>query len=150
MGPAQPQHTINYKLWGHWRIMMIMDHKSDVFLKGSYNAWLSFVSRIKCLQRIEPGGCSISKSCLTPYDRVDCSTPVFPVLHHLPEFAQTHVHWVSDAVQPSHPLSSPYLFAFNLFQHRVFFQWASSSPQVAKVLDLQFQSFQWIFRVDFP
>jgi len=101
--------------------MTITDHKSDAFLKGSYNAWLSSVSRIKCPQRIEPGGCSVSKSCPAPCDHMDCSTPGFPVLHHFPEFAQTHVHWVSDAIQPSHPLSSPYLFAFNLFQHQGFF-----------------------------
>ena len=51
---------------------------------------------------------------------MDCRTPGFPVLHHLPEFAQTHVHWVSDAIQPSHPLLPPYPFAFNLSQHQAF------------------------------
>ena len=63
---------------------------------------------------------------------MDCSTPGFPVLHHLPELVQTHVHWVSDAIQPSHPLSSPSP-AFNLSQHQDLFQWVSSSHQVAKV-----------------
>ena len=73
-----------------------------------------------------------------------------PALHHLPEFAQTHVHWVNDAIQPSHPLSSPSP-AFNLSQHQGLFQWVSSSHQVAKVLELQLQhqSFQRIFRTDF-
>ena len=61
--------------------------------------------------------CSVAKSCLTQRDPTDCSTPGFPVLHCLPEFAQTHVHWVSDDIQPSHPLSSPCPPAFNLFQH---------------------------------
>ena len=74
-----------------------------------------------------------------------------PVLHHLLQLAQTHVHWVSDAIQPSHPLSSPSPSAFNLSQHQGLFQWVSSLHQVAKVLEfqLQHQSFQWIFRTDF-
>ena len=53
---------------------------------------------------------------------MDCSTPIFAILHYLPEFAQTHVHWVSDAIQPSHPLP-PSPFALNLFQHQGLFQW---------------------------
>ena len=79
-------------------------------------------------------------------DPIDCSKPGFPVLHHLLEFAQTHVHWVSDAIQPSHPLSPPSPSALNLSQHQGLFQWVSSSHQVAKVLELQLQhqSFQWI------
>ena len=72
------------------------------------------------------------------------------VLHHLPEFAQTHVHQVGDAIQPSHSLSSPSPPALNLSQHQGLSQWVSSSHQVAKVLELQLQhqSFQWIFRTD--
>ena len=72
-------------------------------------------------------------------------------LHHLPELAQTHVHRVSDTIQPSHPLSFPSPSAFNLSQHQGLFRWVSSSHQVAKVLEqqLQHQSFQWIFRTDF-
>ena len=93
--------------------------------------------------------CSVVKSCPTVYDLVDCSTPGFPVLHHLLEFVQTHVHCVDDAIQTPHPLSPPPPLAFNLFQHWGLFQWASSSHQVAKVLELQLQSFQWIFRVYF-
>ena len=65
---------------------------------------------------------------------MDCSTPGSPVHHQLPELAQTHVHWVSDAIQPSHPLSSPFPPAFNLSQHQGLFQWKSSLQQVAKVL----------------
>ena len=84
-------------------------------------------------------------------DPTDCSTPGFPVHHQLPELAQTHVHWVCDAIQPSHPLWSPSPPAFNLSQHQGLFQWVSSLHQVAKVLELplQHQSFQWIFRTDF-
>ena len=72
-------------------------------------------------------------------DPMDCSTPGFPALHHLPELVQTHVHWVSDAIQPSHPLLSPSPPAFNLFQCQGLYQWVSSSHQVAKVLELQLQ-----------
>ena len=94
--------------------------------------------------------CSVTKSCPPLCDPMDCR-PGFPVLHHLPEFAQTHAHWVSDAIQPSGPLLPPSPFAFNLSQRLGLFQWVSFSHQVAKVLELQFQhqSFQWIFRVDF-
>ena len=78
---------------------------------------------------------------------MDCSTPGFPGLHCIPEFAQTHV---SDAIQPSHPLSPPSP-AFSLSQHQGLFQWVGPSHQVARVLELQLkhQSFQWIFNVDF-
>ena len=79
---------------------------------------------------------------------MDCSTPGLPVHCHLPEFTQMHVHWVSDAIQPSHPLSSPSP-AFNFSQHQGLFRWVSSSLQVAKILEFQHQSFQWIFRTDF-
>ena len=73
-------------------------------------------------------------------DPVDCSTPGFPVLHHLLKLAQTHVHWVGDAIQPSHPLSSPSPPAFNLPQHQDLFQWVVSWHQVAKELELQLQN----------
>ena len=81
-------------------------------------------------------------------DAMNASTPGLPVHHQLPEFAQTHVHRVSDAIQPSHPRSSPSPPALNLSQHQGFFQWISSSHQVAEVLELQHQSFQWTFRTD--
>ena len=95
--------------------------------------------------------CSVAQSCLTLWDAMDCSTPGFPVLHYLQEFAQTHVHWVSDAIQPSYPLSPPSPPALNLFPHQGLFQWLGSSHQGAKVLEfqLQHQAFQWIFRADF-
>ena len=83
--------------------------------------------------------CSVTQSYLTLWDPMDCSTPGFPVLHHLLESAQTHVHRVSDAIQPSHPQSSPSLPAFNLSQHQDLFHWVGSSHQVAKVLEFQLQ-----------
>ena len=92
---------------------------------------------------------SVAQLRLTLCDPMDCSMPDFAVLHYLLEFAQIHVHWVCDAIQSSHPLSSPSPPAFNLAQHQGLLQWVSSSHQVAKVLELQHQSFQWIFRIDF-
>ena len=91
---------------------------------------------------------SLSRPTLRPMNR---STPGLPVHHQLLEFTQTHVHWVNDAIQPSHPLSSPCPPALNLSQHQALFKWVSSLHQVAKVLEfqLQHQSFQWIFRTDF-
>ena len=96
--------------------------------------------------------CSVAQLCLTLCSPVDYSTPGFPVLHCLPEFAQTHIHGVNDAIQPSHPLSSPSPPAFKLSQHQGLFQWVSSLHQVANVLELQLQhqSFQWIIQVWFP
>ena len=69
--------------------------------------------------------CSVSQSCLTLWNPMDCSTPGFFLLHHLPELAQTHVHWLGDAIQPSHPLSSRSPPAFNLSQHQGLFQWVA-------------------------
>ena len=76
--------------------------------------------------------CSVTQSCPTLGDTMDCSTPGFPVLRHLPEFAQTHVHCIGEAIQPSHPLSSPSPPTFNLSQHQDLFQWVSQLHQVAK------------------
>ena len=92
--------------------------------------------------------CSVMSDSLQPHglqhDKPPCPSET-------PELAQTHVHQVGDAIQPSHPLLSPSPPAFNLSQHQGLFQWVSSSHQVAKVLEsqLQHQSFQWIFRTDF-
>ena len=84
--------------------------------------------------------CSVVSNC----DPMNCSMLGLRVHHQLPEFTQTHVHQVSDAIQPSHPLSSPSPPAFNLSQHQSLFQGGRSSHQVAKVLEfqLQYQSFQ--------
>ena len=92
---------------------------------------------------------SLAHLCLTLCDPMNHSTPGLLVHHQFPESTQTHVHWVSDAMQPSHPLLSlsP---ALNLSQHQGLFKWVSSSHQVTKVLDfqLQHQSFQWTPRTD--
>ena len=81
---------------------------------------------------------SVTQSCLTLCDPVNCSTPGLPVHHQLSEFTQTLVHQVDDAIQPSHPLSSPSPPAPNPSQHQGLFQWVNSSHEVAKVLELQF------------
>ena len=80
---------------------------------------------------------SVAQSCPTLCDPMNLSTPGLPVHHKLPEFTQTHVHRVSDAIQPSHPLSSPSPPAPNPYQHQILFQWVNSSHEVAKVLEFQ-------------
>ena len=94
---------------------------------------------------------SITQSCPALCSPMDCSTPDLPVHHQFLEVTQTHVHRVGDAIQRSYPLLAPSSPAFNLSQHQGLFQWVTSSHQVAKVLQLQLQhqSFQWIFRTDF-
>ena len=90
--------------------------------------------------------CSYVRLC----DPMNCSMPGLLVHHQIPEFTQTHVHWVSDAIQPSHPLSSPSPPALNLSRHQGLFRWVSFSHQVAKVLQFQpqHQPFQWTPRTD--
>ena len=94
----------------------------------------------------------VAQLCLILHDPTDCSAPGFPVHHQLPELAQSHVHWVSDAIQPFHPLLSPSPPAFSLSQHQGLFQWVSSLHQLAKVVELQLQhqSFQWNIQDWFP
>ena len=85
--------------------------------------------------------CSVTKLCLTLCDPMDCSTLGFPVLHYLPEFAQTHVHWVSDAIQPSHPLLPPSLPLLSIFPSiRVFFNELSLCIRWPKY---------WIFNISY-
>ena len=93
---------------------------------------------------------SVTQSCPTLCNPMNCSTPGLPVHHQLLEFTQTHVHRVGDAIQPSHPLLSPFPPAFNLYRHQGLFKWVRSLHQVAKVLEfqLQHQSFQWTPRTD--
>ena len=76
--------------------------------------------------------CSFAKLCWILHDPMNCSMPGFPVLHYLPEFVQSHVHWVSNAIQPSHPLSPSSPLALNLSQRQGLSQWVGSSYQVAK------------------
>ena len=137
-----------------------MHHKTYVCYqkKKHLKAWYihpscTYREQEHCLQpsRTEICCCSVTKSCLTLCDPMDCSTPGFPIYHQLPELAETHVHRVGDAIQPSPRLPSPSTPAFNLSRHQGLFQWVSSSHQVAKGLELQLQPqcFQWVFRVDF-
>ena len=106
-------------------------------------SWIFLLFRGECMQnsniflvRKLESSCSVAKLCLTLCDPMDCSTPGFPALHYLPEFAQTHVHWVSDDIQPSHPVLPSSPSARSLSQHQGPFQWVGSSHQVIKVLEL--------------
>ena len=122
------RHTTGFQEddWQHW-----VKHHSSEFLLQKHSLWKQVFS-------------SVTQLCLTLCDPIDCSTSGFPVHHQLPELTQTHVHRVSDAIHPSHPLSSPSPPTFNLSQHQGLFQCISSLHQVAKVLEfqLQQQSFQ--------
>ena len=93
---------------------------------------------------------SVAQSCLNLCNPVNHTTPGLPVHHQLPEFTQTHVHRITDDIQPSHPLSSPSSPAPNPSQHQSLFQWVNSSHEVAKVSEFQphYQSFQWKPRTD--
>ena len=94
---------------------------------------------------------SVIQSCPTLHNPIDCSTPGLPVHCQFPEFTKTHVHWVGDAIQLSHPLLSPSPPAFNLSQHQGLFKWVSPSHQVANVLESNFQislhgwDLHWLF-----
>ena len=95
--------------------------------------------------------CSAAKSCLALCNPMNYSTLGFPALHYLLEFVQTHIHWVSDAIQRSHLLPPPSLFAFYFSQHQGLFQMSRLFTSMARVLELQLQhqSFRWPFRTDF-
>ena len=120
---------------------------SQLFTSGDQSIGVSASASVLPMNQFS----SVAQLCPTLCNPMDCSTPGLPVHHQLPELTQTHVHWVNDAIQPSHPLSSPSPPAFYLSQHQGHFQWVSSSHQVAKVLEfqLQHQSFWGIFRTDF-
>ena len=102
----------------HWAVFLLLNFKTS-----EYIFWM-------CC-------CLVAKSCPTLLDPMDCSMPGPPVPHHLPEFAQVYVHWIGDAIQPSHPLSPS--SAFSLSLHQGLFQWVGSLYQLAKVLELQHQ-----------
>ena len=134
----------------HQASLSITNSRSSLRLICIYIYIYVCVYRYTCLWSLLTFS-SVTQSCPTLWDPMDCSTPGLPDHHQLLELAQTHVHRVSDAIQPSHSLLSPFPPAFNLSQHQGLFQWLSSSHQVAKLLEfqLQHQSFQWIFRTDF-
>ena len=113
----------------------------DLILPLKYSLWLSLLLEIvkgkKTHKCSSVQFSSVTQSCPTLCDPMNRSTPGLPVHHQLPEFTQTHVHRVSDAIQPSHPLSSPSPPAHNPSQHQSLFQWVNSSHEVAKVLEFQ-------------
>ena len=114
-----------------------------------YNMRTIYIYKHVCISSFQFS--SVTQSCPTLCDPMNYSTSGLPVHHQLLKFTQTHVRWVGNAMQPSHPLSSPSPPAFILFQHQGPFKRLSSSHQLAKVLEfqLQHQSFQLIFRTDF-
>ena len=145
-------------LWGpgsrgfsKWLLVMVLvlaseKGYSNIFSWFCVHSFLPFSkSQLSSIQFI-----SVAQSCPTLCDPVSRSTPGLPVHHQLRAFTQTHVHWVSDAIQPSHPVSSPSPPAPNPSQHLGLFQWVNSSHEVAKVLEFQLWhlSFQWTPRAD--
>ena len=144
---------------GRWRMRWLngITNSMDMSLSMDRGTWHSVVhgvtkgrTRLKRLSSSSNSNSSATWLCPTLCDPMNRSTPGLPVHHQLPEFTPT-LHWVGDAIQPSHPLSSPSPPAFNLSQYQGLFQWVSSLHQVAKILEfqLQHQSFQWIFKIDF-
>ena len=108
--------------WSQWACQLwVNSASSKLCAPSSYLNALILHTRGACFR------CLVAQSCPTLCDPVDCSTPGFPVCHYLLEFAQTHVHWVNDAIQPSRPLSPLSPPAFNLFKHQKLFQWVGSS-----------------------
>ena len=127
----------------HW---MTLPRKKNQQVAGRWPLRLFIHKHISSVQLS-----SVAQSCPTLCDSMDCSTAALPVHHQRLDFTQTHVPWVSDAIKPPYPLSSPSPPAFNPSQQQGLFKWVSSSHQVAKVLEfeLQHQSFQRTFRTDF-
>ena len=117
--------------------LMEMSHRQDMTTKH-----MLFFTMFCC--------CSVAQSCLTLFDPMDCSMPGLPVPHHLLMFAQLHIQCIRYATHPSHPLM-PSSSALSISQHQALFQWVSCLHQVTKLLELQLQhqSFQWIFRFFF-
>ena len=110
---------------------------------------LSFAEKMTNLKNVQFS--SVTQSCLTFWDPMDCSTPGLPVRCQLLESSQTLVHWASDVIQPSHLLSSSSSPVFNLSQYQSLIQWVGTLHQVVTVLELQLQHqcFQWVFRTDY-
>ena len=125
--------------WFHFRLKSFLQCS---WVSSNQELWLSsWVSSVQF-------SCSVMSDSLWPHGLLHTG---FPVRHQFPELAQTHVHWVGDAIQPSHSLSFPSPPAFTLSQHQSPFQLVISLHQMATVLELQLQlqSFHWIFRTDF-
>ena len=127
------------RLKRRWLINDLEAFSQPLCSQGFYSLWCKMVNRAVSLISLLSFGCrcSVAQSCPALCDPVDCSTPGLPVHHQLPEFTKTHIHRVSDAIQPSHPWSSPSPPAPNPSQDQNLFQWVNSSHEVAKVLEFQ-------------
>ena len=125
------------------RFHRLQSHKTDLTLDLSHKCWgdLAPESRLQSC-------CLVTNSYLTLCDPMDCSMPGFLVLHHLQEFAQTRIHWVGDAIQPFHPLSSLSPPAFNLWAHFCLFSWVSAKFELWDPNDITYISgiWQWLRR----
>ena len=124
------------ELFGMWIISQqscYLKSALGIFLGSWSGLWTESIQTFISVSQFS----SVAQSCPTLCDPMNHSTPSLPVHHQLPEFTQIHVHWVGDAIQPSHPLSSPSPLAPNPSQHQSLFQWVNSSHEVAKVLEFQ-------------
>ena len=124
--------------WGFWRLT---PNETSISIEEPQQLALDVVGKkwiFKLIQETLQFN-SVAQSCPTLCDPMNCSTPDLPVHHQLSEFTQTHVHRISDAIQPSHPLLSPSPPALNLSQHQGLLQGVSSLHQVTKVLEFQLQ-----------
>ena len=138
-------------LWLHFQSVWPIMVKVSRLLEDSWSEKLTEVEIRSCSDGlVHAQFSSVTQLCPTLCDPMNCSTPGFPVHHKLPEFTQTHVHQVGDAIQPSHHVSSPSPPALNLSQHQGLFKWVSSLREVTKLLEFQFQyqSFQRTPRTD--
>ena len=138
LSPNMVTFGVRYESWGY------ADIQPTIFCPET--------SYLSCMQNMFSSVqlSSIAQSCPTLCNPMNHSMPGLPVHHQVPEITQTHVHRVGDAIQPSHPLSSPSPLTLYPSQHQGLFQWVNSSHEVAKVLEfqLQHQSFQWTPRAD--
>ena len=149
----------------HWKSLLSLDQLACNWAWLQFNSFfgwlidcLLFSDLLLLLNSILPYACHCmsvviqSESCPTLCNSMDCSTPGLPVLCHLLKFAQVYVHCIGDAIQPSYPLMPSSLSPLNLSQDQGLFQLVSYSHQMTKILELQLQhqSFRWVYRVDFP
>ena len=120
-------------------IFVLFYYLSNIYIYTYMNICVCNTKIVPCFKKgLKVNISSVAQSCPTLCNPMDCSTPGLPVHHQLPEFTQTHVHHVGNAIQPFHPLSSPPLPTFSLSQHQGLFKWVSSSHHVAKVLSFSF------------
>ena len=139
-----PEHPV--------QISVVLDPVSSLSFSLYGPPYLHATSHSVNLCSRNPTIYSVAQLCPTLCDSMDYSTPGLSVPHHLPKFAQVHVHCIGDAIQPSHPLMPSSPSALNPLQHQRVFQSVSCSHKTTKILEfqLQHQSFQRVFRVDFP